>query len=314
MYGISFFSSGLELTGRNQVLGYVSINWRLLADQTTIFHEDCMKLADLHSLAVDYPKSGKPVPIFDIPRRNNQLLPDWYAPETMVDLDTTKYYQSQKAIGRLYRRIELSVVHMQRSETPKPEGARRGRRRAHDDDGLDDVADQMRFLHFDDENQDKVSQAVIRRVEEFMDIEGDLDDFPDISGVFQRYCSALMSICMMHTLSHSRGPMLREEEAVVGTIIANSPQPRKRLDHIRKLREETEVLVREVRSSLEGEGKVSSEERLSRSFHAWRLAVSARHHLFGRKSFALVALGGVFEAIREIEAERERAQRPRARR
>jgi hypothetical protein len=44
-----------------QALGVVSINWLLIADHSPsgILDPDCMKLAVLHSAAVDYPKTGQ---------------------------------------------------------------------------------------------------------------------------------------------------------------------------------------------------------------------------------------------------------------
>ena len=268
-----------------------------------------MKLADLHSLAVDYPKSGKPVPLADIPKRSGQLLPDWYAPETMLELDTSKYYYSQKAIGLLFRQIELDSSEMagydkrsSRQHHARPSRNERGH-------PTEAVAQSFESLHI---GSDSVSRAVVRRVREFINPEDDNVEVSDTLELFERYCSNLRSICMMHTLSHSRGSMLSEEEAVVGTIIANSAQPRKRLDHIGKLRDDTDMLVKEVRDSLEGDGTLDSIGRLHRSFHAWlgavRLSRGSTRPIFGAKSFAWVALGAVFESIRDIEAERERVQ------
>jgi RNA-dependent RNA polymerase len=54
----------------SQVLGLVAINWLIIADQSneSVFDKDCMTLAQLHSDAVDYPKSSTPVPLDKIPR------------------------------------------------------------------------------------------------------------------------------------------------------------------------------------------------------------------------------------------------------
>lgn len=84
-----------------KVLGIVGINWLIIADQAElgIFDPDCLRLAQLHSDAVDYPKSGQPVPLEKIPRLKFAAKPDWNAPETLTS-ETAKFYKSQKAIGR----------------------------------------------------------------------------------------------------------------------------------------------------------------------------------------------------------------------
>ncbi|KAK7031202.1 hypothetical protein VNI00_013618 [Paramarasmius palmivorus] len=300
----------------HDVLGMVSINWRILADQTNIFEPDCMKMAELHSLAVDYPKSGNPVPIRDIPKRQNQLLPDWYAPETMYELDQTKYYRSQKAIGRLFRDITLNAP----QEVVRT--SRRQRRRAKQEnveEELDDIADGFAGLSI--ARNDPVYQLVEDRVAEFIDIDPSLDEDTEdhIRDLFQSYRSGLESICSANTLASGPTAMLTEEEAIVGTIVANSSQPRKRLDHIRKLREQTDTLVRDVRDSLAGDDTISPGKSLHRAFYAWQLAEHfCRTHRkappFGARSFWWVALGAVFEGVKEIEQEEFNERRRETRR
>ena len=48
----------------------VAITWLIIADQSeeSIFDKDCLKLSQLHSDAVDFPKSGQPVELRSIPR------------------------------------------------------------------------------------------------------------------------------------------------------------------------------------------------------------------------------------------------------
>ncbi|EEB90110.1 hypothetical protein MPER_11728 [Moniliophthora perniciosa FA553] len=300
----------------HDVLGMVSINWRILADQTNIFNPDCMKMAALHSLAVDYPKSGNPVPIQDIPKRSNEKLPDWYAPETMYTLDTSKYYPSQKAIGKLFRAIALdapqNVVRSGRKQR------RRARREAVEEE-LDELADD--FVDLAVEMHDPLSTAVEARVTEFIDIDDSLDEEAKdhIRDLFQNYRSSLESICSANTLASGPTAMLTEEEAIIGTIVANTSQPRKRLDHIRKLREQTDTLVRAVRESLAGDDDISPGESLHRAFYAWQIAkhfchIRNRSTSFGARSFWWVSLGAVFESIKEIEQEEINERRREARR
>ncbi|KAJ8088563.1 hypothetical protein PM082_022636 [Marasmius tenuissimus] len=156
---------------------------------------------------------------------------------------------------------------------------------------------------------DPLYDAVASRVAEFIDdAEAPMDEDSEehISNLFRGYRSELEAICSAHTLSKGRGAMLTEEEAVVGTIVANTSQPRKRLDHIGKLREDTETLVRSVRDSLEGDDDVLPGECLQQAFFAWRFArylCSKSKPQFGARSFWWVTLGAVFEGVKEIEQE-----------
>ncbi|KAJ7577369.1 RNA-directed RNA polymerase 2 [Mycena floridula] len=294
----------------SDLLGYISINWRIIADQSEqhILDPICIELAELHSLAVDYPKSGNPVPIASIPKRPNTLLPDWYAPETMQTLDTERYYPSQRAIGRLFRDIDLPAAR----EATRGGRRRRFRRRfGSDDEDLVITAD-LATLNVEDEDPLSVYNVIHDRIADFIDEDETtaMDDIPDL---LRFYRSELQNICSTHTLSHHRAAMLREEEALVGTIVANTSQPRKRLDHISKLREQMDGLVRRVRDNIVGdEDTVSPEQSLERARFAYRLSVGKK--TFGAQSFGWIALGAVFDAIKEIEAAEQRHASSRYRR
>lgn len=58
-------------------LGVIATRHMILADQTELgtMNEDCLRLAQLHSTAVDYSKTGIPVDIWSLPRAN-RLRPD----------------------------------------------------------------------------------------------------------------------------------------------------------------------------------------------------------------------------------------------
>ena len=63
-------------------------------------------LAQLHSDAVDYPKSGEPVKLEQVRKLLPKLKPDWSAPETNTG-QSARYYPSQSSVGRLFRDVEL---------------------------------------------------------------------------------------------------------------------------------------------------------------------------------------------------------------
>lgn len=70
---------------------------------------------------MDYAKSGQPVPVDRIPKLKFRVKPDWNAPETVItEVNNKRYYKSTRAIGKLYRDIDLPVVetihHVQQSQ------------------------------------------------------------------------------------------------------------------------------------------------------------------------------------------------------
>ncbi len=58
--------------------------------------------------AVDYPKTGMPVPHREIPQPPSPLKPDWHANE-LNELNRD-HYRSARALGHLFRAIELPAL------------------------------------------------------------------------------------------------------------------------------------------------------------------------------------------------------------
>ncbi|KAJ9226183.1 hypothetical protein DTO027B5_5867 [Paecilomyces variotii] len=111
-------------------LGRIATVHQILADQKDMgtFDPVCILLAQLHSTAVDFSKTGKPVDVRLIPR-SPRSRPDFMAPsprirvedsfsiledkeQYMVDSDDEeeqsgiRYYKSQRALGHLYRAVD----------------------------------------------------------------------------------------------------------------------------------------------------------------------------------------------------------------
>lgn len=95
-----------------------------------------------------------------------------------------------------------------------------------------------------------------------------------------------------------------EEEAVVGTIVAKCSQHKRRRDYMSKLREQTTTLVTAVRFDLSGEEGTIPEKSMERAWVAFRLA-SMEEEAFGARSFAWIAMGEIFDAIRIIMEDSE---------
>lgn len=117
---------------QNDRLGLISHRHLIIADQNPegVFHPDCLTLAEMHSTAVDFPKSGIKVEMKKLPKCGRSR-PDFMAPgpQVLVDRSTTRYeedrdprddeedddefgnlpmryYESEKILGKLYRKID----------------------------------------------------------------------------------------------------------------------------------------------------------------------------------------------------------------
>lgn len=288
-----------------QVLGVIAINWLIIADQSDegIFDPDCLELANLHSDAVDYPKSGNPVDPKRIPRLKQKEKPDWNAPETLdLHRQNRKYYESKAAIGKLFRDIDLPAEGRPMEGATRIASHRRDRRSGRPNARNQDVEWSV-FAN------DPFYTAIALEVERFIATEEPFGDrlWNEGEGLFARYTTELQGICITKTLSSARNASLTEEEAMIGTIVEKTSQPRRRKDMISRLRESTDILVRGMREVLEGGEHDTEEDYLQRAWFAWQVALE-RGREFGAQSFGWVALGAIFEAIRKID-EREIGRR-----
>ncbi|KAI0316526.1 RNA dependent RNA polymerase-domain-containing protein [Amylostereum chailletii] len=266
------------------VLGIIANNWLIIADQSELGIEDpdCLTLAQLHSDAVDYPKSGQPVSIERIPKLKFLAKPDWSAPETVNVAHSSTHYKSRSAIGCLFRAVDLSAADIKRDATRRQKLVQR----------------EHNFL---DAAFGSVHAAVRARVSDFIDVERPLSKAgrDSVTRVYKRYVSELKSICVALTLSHRREAMLTEEEAFIGTIAEKTSTPKKRKEKVALLRERTQHLVKTVRDDL-AMGETNEKVVLGRVWVAWKLAMD-EDTAFGAKSFGWVALGVMFEMIKGLQ-------------
>ncbi|KAJ3543427.1 hypothetical protein NMY22_g3147 [Coprinellus aureogranulatus] len=235
----------------SDVVGIVATAWLAIADHSElgIFDEDCFRLAEIHSNAVDYPKSGTSIKHDTIPKPKSRAKPDWAAPETVSNPPSARFYQNT------------------------------GERNA----------------------PDPRVGPVQMRVEQFVATKDiDRQAHGHALTLFFSYKAELQTICATKTLSSSRHASLAEEEAFIGTIAQRYTDTGRRKEMLRRLREATDVLVRRIRHTLEGDKGDSQENFLRRSWCAWQVALSKGRE-FGAQSFGWLALGGIFEAIAGIE-------------
>ncbi|KAK7693714.1 hypothetical protein QCA50_003286 [Cerrena zonata] len=275
-------------------LGLIATQWLMLADRDGIFTPDCLRLSQLHSDAVDYPKTGRPV-FIQVKRFDSQ--PDWRAPETSASRDRTQYYESTRAIGRLSRAIDLPDQPVHDAELDQRRRLQLGQ--------FVDLEDVIAGIYATtiSESDGPLVFAVYTRVKEII---AHAADQPDVDIIFelwdllQQYTSQIQSICADHTLSHARNALLTEEEVTVGTIVAKSSQPRRRKEIMTKMRERTAALALEVGLRIEGDEEPSPRESLERAWVAFRIA-NLEQDAFGTRSFGWIALGETFSAIKKIE-------------
>ena len=280
----------------------MAINWLLIADLHNIFYDDCQKLCQIHSNAVDYPKSGTPVALNTVPRPRYDHKPDWHAPET-VNLDgSTNFYESQKAIGKLFRAIDLPEVRVQNP------AARKQRQHVRDDASEPDLDDVFAALCIGDRQDDALESAVKNRVGKFISVEPHSTNVEVAIETLTRYSIDLQGICACNTIQRRKTAMLSEEEAVVGTIVAKCSQRNRRKDAMAQLREQTSNLVKSVQEELAGGEETSQREWLKRAWAAWKVSRHLKDR-FGAHSYGWIALGEIFGAMKAIEQEGASAAR-----
>jgi len=100
---------------------------------------------------------------------------------------------------------------------------------------------------------------------------------------------------------------------VLGTILANCTQPRWRADRARRMRLQSETLVRDIRAHIDGgvstatgngTGNGAQEQERLRAVlrSAWATWVWAQHHRDGEyiESFSLIALGAILDCLKRL--------------
>ncbi|KIY73502.1 RdRP-domain-containing protein [Cylindrobasidium torrendii FP15055 ss-10] len=264
-------------------ISQIATTWLILADSDGIFGPVCLKLSDLQSKAVDFPKSGTPVPVKDIPRKHH-LKPDWSAPETMVKLDHRRYYTSQRAIGRLAREIELPAT----------------------DDVVTVMREQLKNLLSERSGATPLERNGSHDIPRLTVIEKQLGGIPpqlnleELVPTFLFYRTRLHTICRLYSISAGRESMLTEEEIFIGTIVANTPQPGKRKANISRMREACTFLANHVREALHGQDLAKC---LSRAYAVWQRCTQS--FLFGARTFAWIALGVCVDTMTAMEEEKQ---------
>jgi len=259
--------------------------------QDGVFDFRCMKLARLCSQAVDYAKSGNAVDLHNnnLPKALIKFKPDWHKAE-VTGARELDYYVSDRALGYLYRSIEL------RDPKEPVEGL------------AIESPDEMMPL------EDAITRAVAPYVrstlkhtdDEAVAIKQSSVDDGHAEQLHTHYVREMRYICVTHTLVDAQDVRLTEEEVVLGTILANCTQTRWRSDRSYRMRLHAEELVDDIYTQIvqcEGGSRAATDEQLLAALpHAWSAWCWAQHHkdLEYIESFAILILRIVFDCLKRL--------------
>ncbi|KAH7101546.1 RdRP-domain-containing protein [Auriculariales sp. MPI-PUGE-AT-0066] len=282
----------------NDQLGRVASLWLKIADRSGVDDERCLRLSHLHAVACDFPKTGTPVDLGQIPHAP-QMIPDWSVDE-IGPTNPESVYPSDKALGHLYRAIHLPAE----DEADEIRGLRRegtGRAPLKFNKVATSIAqDQQLAKHpLRLVLQDWI--AVLAPKAFTNDTNLETSSMSLAVRLFNSYYADLRTICHQNTLARSRRAALTEEEVTAGTIVTRTRNYRKREDHMTRMNEQSEKLRERVQAELEGgpDAAVEPYVRVHRAWMAWKISVVDKG--FGSGSFGLIALAILLLQLKEIE-------------
>jgi RNA-dependent RNA polymerase len=199
----------------SDILGMIANKHLILSDLSSHGVEDpnCVLLSKLHSDAVDFPKSGTPVPISSLPKVKIEKKPDWDAGE--MSTDSARYYTSQKALGILYREVKMADEE-ERGEDILKTRTRYVDRTIFEELLVSSTARERRLRNI-------VSNTLKPVLRQHIDIEYSHDETALARAQFLAFEAELRHISTHCTLSFRHKP-LKEAEIFVGTIFAKTSQ------------------------------------------------------------------------------------------
>jgi len=225
----------------------------------------------MHSQAVDYPKNGNKVNIWDMPRQLIPFKPDWSEQE-QPNSQKTDYYESSRALGYMYRNIKLEEL------PDSPSGA-------------------------ETVSSNPISRTLHPIVQRQLRGQLYLSDRDRIDSVYEGYREELTYISTTFSLSNAP---LREEELVAGTILANCSNERYKKDRVYAMKESLSFLVKGTKDELIGGlDEAAIKEKLARGWDAWnysteKASTAEPEKLFGLRSFGFIALGLLLDCLEKL--------------
>lgn len=184
-------------------MGYISILHLRISDLKDPACDECIKLAEKASHAVDFPKTGTPVTFSDLPKPD-RLKPDFLSWEGTNLGRSSAYYPSKKVLGVLFRRVPMPAEHSQRRYNLFEEHSK--------------ILDALRLVPYHTLGLEFQFPS-----EELLD---------EMEDKLWAYSEQLMVIAQAHTDSKSPNAHLTEAELVSGTIQAKWADHHKRREAV----------------------------------------------------------------------------------
>ena len=263
-----------------------------------------MILADLCSKAVDYAKNGVPVDIHNrLPKPLIKFKPDWDKKE-VTGARELEFYESDKALGYMFRGITLRDPNEPIEGFPTtPAGVIAP---------LDDpISRALASLVQNALNTDTTTTAITNGTTTTTAAPGrPAAEIPQPEELHATYVREMRYICVTHTLVDAPDVRLKEEEVVLGTILATTTQPRWRSDRAFRMRVHSAALVRDIRAQMvprEKEDELTLDEIRAGLPIAWGMWCWAQQHRDSTEmefieGFSLIALGVVLECLQRLSA------------
>ncbi|KAJ7226071.1 RdRP-domain-containing protein [Mycena pura] len=282
---------------KSDLVGIISILHLRIGDLHGFNCEDCLKLAEKASHAVDFQKRGVPVNFNDLPRAPDRRKPDYLSGEGINPAESMGevYYLSAKVLGELYRNVPIEDYRPTELELQRTDG--------------NTVRAALAFVGLRSLGLPSVNTSV------------DEDLMEEMRHILDEYSDQLMVIAKTHTTSKRSNVFLSEAELVSGTIQERYGDHRKRREAISAMNLEvshgTEWVSEETTEGDEEQDEddwddweetAGDEERrrdrFERAWAAWLVAEEAIDDdasAFGASSFGLLALGTMLDVIKEAK-------------
>lgn len=126
-----------------------------------------------------------------------------------------------------------------------------------------------------------------------------------VDSLYSAYLDELTYVATCYTLSRVPGARLREEEIVVGTILAKCSQKRWRQDRTFAMKECITILVNDIRrrmlpENMENASPDDLRDSLEKGWAAWAFSQEKSGN-YGAQSFGLVSLGVVVDCLEQLK-------------
>ncbi|GJJ15893.1 hypothetical protein Clacol_010171 [Clathrus columnatus] len=280
----------------NDTIGLISVNFLRIAEESGLFHKNCKELAQLHSRAVDFSKTGIAVGRNEIPFPKRRAKPDYLKPEIEVDTAKTEYYPSKGILGHMYRDIQLQSAFNQEEEA-----------------NATDISNSA-FAFFQG-----ITACLEHRLNLLPIPIPETVDPTTKNGITQLYNYFIDKMqelrnSYMPGLGRYKREELSEEEIILGTILAKTFNYRTREEDGRSLKEETNQLTQRIykilRTGQPGFGDehsyhAAASGRIHRAWSAWKFGLErlsqSQTRVFGTETFMFVVLSQLFTAIAEVK-------------